>query len=89
MLAFDEVDYEISGIPFTSVLINYRLFSEADNSTKVQFSLKVQSTGIGKSLLVKMLLKAQDQLMIAMQNEMKNIGREQSNSEQLTPDQIT
>lgn len=68
----DQIQYEITEIPFTRAFINYKLIPQAESSTEVIFKLVIQSKAIGKSLLQGKMLKAQDQLMDQIKKDLNS-----------------
>jgi len=70
---FHEVVYMIEGIPFTKASIKYTLKQLDQNKVDITFDLKIKNYLIGKKILAKKMIAAQDELMIAMQKELDDM----------------
>jgi len=66
----NEEDYKILGIPFTKAYIKYTLNKISDKETDVKFRLQLDGKPIGKRILLNKMIKAQNKLMKAMNDQL-------------------
>ncbi len=65
----NKVDYEITGLPFTKAWIHYDLLDLGHQKVEISFNLKIAGYLPGKKILQYKMVKAQDELMEAMQKK--------------------
>lgn len=68
----DEVEYLISKIPFTKLTIKYAFLSLNTETTEIKCSIQLQSKLIGKTILFRKLIKAQNDLMNSLDQYFKS-----------------
>ncbi len=69
----EEIVYMIRDLPLTKAAIKYTLKQLEHNKVDIKFDLTIKNHLIGKKILAKKMLAAQDELMKAMQKELKKI----------------
>lgn len=64
----DSVSYDITGIPFTKMNINYTFTEKSENEVDIHFNLILGGMFMGKKILANKMIAAQDELMSKMSN---------------------
>ena len=59
----NEITYDISGLPFETVFINYTFSEKAKNATEINFKITIESILAGKKILSGKMISAQEELM--------------------------
>lgn len=62
----ESISYEITGIPFTEMNINYTLSEKSESEVDIHFNLVLGGMFMGKKILANKMISAQDVLMAKM-----------------------
>lgn len=62
------IEYLISNLPLTKLRIKYNILSSDIEESEIQCSIELDSKLIGKSILFRKLIKAQNELMASLNN---------------------
>lgn len=67
----NEIEYFISKIPLSKLTIKYTFLSSDSKTTEIKCLIELESKLVGKSILFRKLIKAQDELMNSLPQNFK------------------
>jgi len=67
----NKIEYKIEGLPFSTSKITYKL-NQLPEEIQLKFQLVIEGKLIGKSILLKKMIKAQNELINAINKELAN-----------------
>jgi hypothetical protein len=67
------IKYDVNGLPFPKVVIKYELIEKAELIVEIAFNIQIEGILPGKVFLMNKMFKAQDELMLNLQNKLNTI----------------
>lgn len=69
-----EVNYQLSGIPFTKGHIQYSIIPISSKETQLKFFLQIDNKVFGKKILLKKMIAAQNELIDNLNSELQSLN---------------